>query len=322
MSQAERNPLRVVFMGTPDFAVPAARALHADPRFEVVRVVSQPSRRSGRGKRLTPPPVAAWALEADIPLLQVQAVREDDIIQELKADEPDFLVVIAFGQILPQQLLDIAAIAPINVHASLLPRWRGAAPIQRAIEAGDSESGLDIMRMEAGLDTGPVYAREVVSITDTMTGGELHDLLAERGADLLPNTLVKIAEGLTPTSQSEDGVTWAAKLGRADRKLNWSLDAQSIANKINAMSPWPGIRTQVGGAALHLLQARLSPLKPSVPDAPAGCVIEATHRTGLHITGGDGRCVEILELHRPGKRAMSAAEWLCGNQLQLGVKCQ
>lgn len=321
MNEAPSSPWRVVFMGTPDFAVPALKALHHDARFAISLVVSQPSRPAGRGKKLTPPPVAQWAMEQHLPLLQVEKVRSTEALAQLKEARPDFLVVIAFGQILPQPILDLPTIAPINVHASLLPRWRGAAPIQRAIEAGDRETGVQIMHMEAGLDTGPVYATAVVDIGEETTGGALHDTLSEAGARILPDALCSIAKGLAATPQSETGITWASKLSAADRVVNWSRDAFAVARHINAMSPWPGARTHLEGAPMQLLRARVWEGTHSAEEGAPGTVLVADPRAGFVVQCGAGAAVQILEVQRPGKRPMAATTWLAGTQVPPGARC-
>lgn len=312
------DPLRVVYMGTPDFAVPSLRALAADPRCDVALVVSQPDRPAGRGRKARPGPVAAAADELGIARYQPDRLRGDECVARLRQERPDLIVVAAYGQILREDVLSLPRLGCVNVHASLLPRWRGAAPIQWAVASGDGATGVSIMAMERGLDTGPVYAMAATMIGETETAGELHDRLAELGASLLVDTLDDIAGGARPTPQAPSRTTYARMLTADDRRVAFERPAASVAHQINGMSPWPGTRVSCGDEVLSLRRARVSDVE--VPDGVAVgaiCVADGAH--GLHIVCGDGRAIEVLELQRPGKRAMDARTCLLGMSLAPGL---
>ncbi|MCB0213133.1 MAG: methionyl-tRNA formyltransferase, partial [Anaerolineae bacterium] len=235
--------VKVVFMGTPDFAVPSLKALIAGP-YALVGVVTQPDRPSGRGKRLTPPPVKVVAKEADIPVLQPRTLKAAEAFEALASFQPDLIVVAAFGQILRKNVLDLPRFGCINVHASLLPRWRGAAPITAAILAGDDEAGVTIMHMDEGLDTGPMIAKRAIPMTAEHTGGTLTGALAELGSHLLIDTLPDwLAGTLTPQPQPDAMVTFAPRLDKKEGLLDWSLPAVEIERKVRAFDPWPGTFT-------------------------------------------------------------------------------
>lgn len=311
-------PLRVVYMGTPDFAVPSLHALAADPRCEVTLVVSQPDRPAGRGKKARPTPVAAAADELGIERYQPDRLRGDACVARLRDERPDLVVVAAYGQILREDVLTVPRLGCVNVHASLLPRWRGAAPIQWAVAEGDGATGVSIMAMERGLDTGPVYAMAATMIGETETAGELHDRLAELGASLLIDTLDAIASGSRPTPQASSRATYARMLRHEDRVLDFGRPAAEVAHRINGMSPWPGTRVACGDEILALRRAR--PSDVTVPDdIVPGSVCVADGTSGLHIVCGDGRAIEVLELQRPGKRAMDARTCLLGMSLATGL---
>jgi len=247
---------RIVFLGTPDFAVPALRELIATPAFEVVAVVTQPDRPAGRGRQLQMSSVKQAALAAGVPVLQPRRTHESPAFEQLAALHADFLVVVAFGQILRQKVLDLPRVAPINVHASLLPRWRGAAPIQHAILAGDRATGITTMLMDAGLDTGPILLQDSIPIAPDETGQSLHDKLAPLGAILLRNTLEWLLAGSIqphPQPQSESLVTYAPQLRREDGALDWTRSAEALDRRVRAFTPWPGTYTTWGGQRLKIL---------------------------------------------------------------------
>lgn len=305
-------------MGTPDFAVPSLRALVEDPRCDVTLVVSQPDRVAGRGRKVTPTPVKAAAVEAGIPTFQPESLRTDEAHARLDAENADLFVVAAYGQILRQNVLDLPTHGCINVHASLLPRWRGAAPIHRAIEAGDAVTGVSIMRMERGLDTGPVYRMEAVMIGDTETAGELHDRLAALGARTLRDALDDIVDAeFVPSVQPSARTTYARMLGRDDRKVDFDAPALEVVARINGMSPWPGVSVVCGDESLTLLRAEVA--AESIADAAPGTVICASPRDGLRIACADG-IISILDIKRPGKRAMPVTDCLCGVSLPAGAE--
>lgn len=238
---------RIVFMGTPDFAVPTLQALIAAPQFDVVGVVTQPDRPAGRGRKLQMPPVKVAALEAGIPVVQPeQRIDKTEVFDQLKDWKPDFFVVIAFGQILRQGVLDIPRVMPVNVHASLLPRWRGAAPIHYAIKAGDAMTGITTMQMDAGMDTGPILLQDSVAIQPDETGQSLHDQLAELGASLLIHTLDAVVAGtVTANPQPDDEalITYAPTLSKEAGEIDWSQPAEVIDRHVRAFFPWPGTYT-------------------------------------------------------------------------------
>ena len=297
--------LRLVFAGTPDFAVPSLRA--ACSRNEVVAVYTQPDRPAGRGRGLAASPVKLEALKRGIPVLQPESLRSELSRDALRALQPDLLIVVAYGLILPQAVLDIPGFGGWNVHASLLPRWRGAAPIQRAIEAGDSETGVCLMQMEKGLDTGPVLLEQRMPIGDADTGGQLHDRLAALGAQTLADGLGLLRAGIRPAAkpQPASGVTYAHKLDKAEARLDWSLPAAVLARKVRAFNPWPMAEAQVAGERVRIHGAIALPLAHT---ATPGSVLLAS-RDGIDIACGEG-ALRIRVLQREGGKAITAADYL------------
>lgn len=306
--------LRVVFAGTPAFSVPCLEALLAMSGVTLAGVVSQPDRRAGRGMKLTPSPVKQAALDAGIEVITPERLKGDDeALAWLQARRPDVLVVVAFGMILPVAWLDTPTVAPVNVHASLLPRWRGAAPIERALLAGDAETGVCIMHMEQGLDTGGVYARRSLPITGSTTGGELWEALSNLGGLLLAETLPHIASGaLQPIPQPEQGVTYAAKIGAEDRQIDWAQDAAAVDRQVRCFAPRPGARTRFGDRWLKLLTGE--PLSGTT-NQPAGTVLAAGD--GIDVACGDG-VYRIFSVQPEGKGPMASADFLRGAALKPG----
>jgi methionyl-tRNA formyltransferase len=272
--------VRVVFMGTPDFAVPTLKRLIAS--YEVIGVVTQPDRPAGRGSKIQMSPVKLIALKAGIPVFQPEKLRRPEAVHELRQWDADLYVVAAFGQILPQSVLDIPRFGAINVHASLLPRWRGAAPIQAAIRAGDSETGITIMKMDAGLDTGPILSQRAIPIADDETGQSLHDKLAELGGDLLIDTLPGYLNGtIQPIPQDEARATFAPRIDKDEGQIDWAQSAAQIDRTVRAFTPWPSAFTIWDDQLLKILAG--SCLSGS---APVGAVVE---RGGAVAVGtGDG----------------------------------
>jgi methionyl-tRNA formyltransferase len=299
--------MRIVFAGTPDFAVPSLRA--AAQRNEVVAVYTQPDRPAGRGRELTPSPVKREALLRGIEVVQPENFKSVVSKDALRALKPDLMIVVAYGLILPQSVLDIPAHGCWNVHASLLPRWRGAAPIQRAIEAGDTQSGVCLMQMEKGLDTGPVLLSQALDIGENETGGQLHDRLAALGAQVLGDGLGLLRAGIRPVPkpQPEIGVTYAHKLDKAEAKLDWSQPALLLANKVRAFNPWPMAEAVVAGERLRLHGAVAVEEAHNV--AP-GTLLRAA-RDGLDVACGEG-VLRIRVLQREGGKAITAADYLNG----------
>ena len=302
--------MRIVFAGTPEFAVPCLRA--AASKAEVVAVYTQPDRPAGRGRGLTPSPVKLEAVQRGIPVLQPENFRSAVSKQALRALKPDLMVVVAYGLILPQSVLDIPLHGCWNVHASLLPRWRGAAPIQRAIEAGDTRSGVCLMQMEKGLDTGPVLLAKDTDIGADETGGQLHDRLSELGAQVLADALGLLRATITlpPHPQPLQGVTYAHKIDKAEARLDWSQPATVLANKVRAFNPWPVAEAQLDGERIRIHGA------VAIDEAHAaapGSVLRAG-RDGIDIACGEG-ALRIRVLQREGGKAIAAAAALNGNFL-------
>jgi len=307
--------MRIVFAATPGFSVPCLQALLDCPDMDVVGVVSQPDRKSGRGMKLSPSPVKKAALDAGIDVITPESLRNNDAaLAWLHEKQADFLVVVAFGMILPKSWLDGVAIAPINVHASLLPRWRGAAPIERALLAGDDETGVCIMHMEEGLDTGGIYAQQTLAITDSTTGSELWFALAPMGASLLVETLPKIAAGLACNPQDEQGMTYAHKLANHERIIDWSMDASSIDRVVRCFSPKPGARTLAAGKWLKIIAGEVL---HSTTSKPAGQIVD--NQDGLCVACGEGVYC-ITQLQPEGKKAMLANDYLRGSSLNTNSK--
>jgi len=307
--------MRIVFAATPGFSVPCLQALLEAPDMDVVGVVSQPDRKSGRGMRLTPSPVKKAALDVGIDVITPESLRNnDEALVWLQTKKADFLVVVAFGMILPKQWLDAVAIAPINVHASLLPRWRGAAPIERALLAGDDETGVCIMHMEEGLDTGGIYTCQTLPITDTTTGSDLWFALAPMGAELLLETLPKIFDGLACAPQNAQGMTYAKKLQNDERIIDWRMNASAIDRVVRCFSPKPGARTLADGKWLKVIAGEILANTAHKAEGEIFSVKE-----GLDVVCGDGGVYRITELQPEGKKAMQAADYLRGSKVSSGM---
>jgi methionyl-tRNA formyltransferase len=301
-----RDPLRILFAGTPDFSVlPLQRLI--DENFTPVAVLTQPDRPAGRGRKLQAGPVKQAAAEAGITVHQPLTLK-DDAAQKLISDlRPDLMIVVAYGLILPAEILRIPRYGCWNIHASLLPRWRGAAPIQRAIETGDKESGVCIMQMDEGLDTGPVLHRVNTPLDPEETGGSLHDRLAQLGATALLDCMLKLSEGVLPAAepQPESGITYARKLEKAEARIDWSESATSLSRRIRAFNPWPVAWCMIGDERTRIWKARV--INRDHEQAP-GTVL-ATSKRGIDIACGE-QVLQLLELQPPGKRVMIAADYL------------
>jgi methionyl-tRNA formyltransferase len=297
--------LRMVFAGTPAFAVPSLRA--AAQQHEVIAVYTQPDRPAGRGRGLHVSPVKLEATLRGIPVLQPESLKSALSRDALRALQPDLIVVVAYGLILPQAILDIPGYGCWNVHASLLPRWRGAAPIQRAIEAGDTETGVCLMQMEKGLDTGPVLLSQRLAINDNETGGQLHDRLAELGAQTLADGLGLLRGGLRPVAQPQSAaaVTYAHKLDKAEAKLDWSQSGTVLARKVRAFNPWPIAEATLAGERIRIHGAIALAL---AHQAAPGSVLQAG-RDGIDVACGDG-ALRLRVLQREGGKAITAADFL------------
>ena len=305
-------PLRLVFMGTPDFAVPTLVELLGQ-RHDIAAVYTREPRKAGRGMELTPSPIEREARRFGIPVLTPKTLRSEDAQAEFRAHEADAAVVVAYGLILPKPILDAPRLGCMNVHASLLPRWRGAAPINRAIMAGDSETGVAVMRMEEGLDTGPVAMAERVPIAADATAGELHDMLSRLGADLMGRALGGLERGaLTFTPQPEDGVSYAAKMDKAETRIDWTRSWRDVHNHSRGLAPFPGAWFEIGAGSDAIRVKVLRTTRGEGSGAP-GTVLD----DGLTVACGEG-AIRLLELQRAGRQPMRADEFLRGTELPAG----
>jgi methionyl-tRNA formyltransferase len=298
--------LRLVFAGTPEFAVPCLEACRASG-VEVAAVYTQPDRPAGRGRKLTPGPVKQAALAAGLAVEQPESLKSAEVQQALAAYRPDLLVVVAYGLILPRKVLAIPRLGCWNVHASLLPRWRGAAPIQRAILAGDSESGVDLMQMEAGLDTGPVLLQRRTPIAREDTGGSLHDRLSQLGAEVLAEGLRRTLAGeiLTATPQPAEGVTYAHKLDKAEARLDFGQSAIELERQVRAFDPWPVAEGEIAGEPLRIWAAQAIELDHH---ATPGSVL-AAGRDGIDLACCHG-VLRVTALQRAGGKRIGAIDYL------------
>jgi methionyl-tRNA formyltransferase len=307
-------PLRLIFMGTPDFAVPTLVEI-VGRGHEVVAVYTRAAKPAGRGMEPKPTPVEREARRLGLPVHTPTSLRTPEALAVFKAHGADVAVVVAYGLILPKSILDAVPLGCFNLHASLLPRWRGAAPINRAIMAGDRETGVMVMRMEEGLDTGPVAMAERVPIPPDMTAGQIHDALARLGADLMVRALSALERStLTLRPQSADGVTYAAKLTNAETRIDWARSAQAVHDHIRGLSPFPGAWCEL---VIDGKPTRLKVLHTTVADgsAPPGTLVDAA----LTVACGEG-AVRIVELQRAGGKAMKAEDFLRGQSLPRGTR--
>ncbi|AWH26736.1 methionyl-tRNA formyltransferase [Stenotrophomonas sp. YAU14D1_LEIMI4_1] len=307
--------MRIVFAGTPEFAVSSLRA--AARHHEVVAVYTQPDRPAGRGRGLAPSPVKLEAVARGIPVYQPETLKDAAAQQQLRDLQPDLMVVVAYGLILPKAVLTIPTHGCWNVHASLLPRWRGAAPIQRAIQAGDASTGVCLMKMEAGLDTGPVLLHQELPIAATDTGGQLHDKLAELGAQVLSDGLGLLRAGIKPVArpQPEQGVTYAHKLDKAEAKLDWAQPADVLARTVRAFNPWPIAEATLAGERVRIHGA----VALDLAHGQAPGTVLAAGREGIDIACGQG-ALRLRVLQREGGKAITAADYLNARRdLRAGV---
>ncbi|MFQ3243773.1 MAG: methionyl-tRNA formyltransferase [Arenicella sp.] len=303
--------MKIIFAGTPDFAVAALKALSRE--HEIVAVLTQPDRKSGRGKKLTAPPVKQFALEIGAPVFQPTSLKNQvELIQGLNAD---IMVVVAYGMLLPQSILDIPPLGCLNIHASLLPRWRGAAPIQRAIEAGDSQTGVSIMRMELGLDTGPVFNTLTIAINTSDTSQSLHDSLSALGAKGICETLsvLEVNPTIEPTPQDDSQSSYAKKIGKAEAEIVWNMPVYYLHQQLRAFIPWPVSQTRHNQTRLRIWQASVLSEQPS---APPGTIV-ACSDLGVDVACAEG-ILRIEKLQRDGSKPMHYSDFRNGYSLSVG----
>jgi methionyl-tRNA formyltransferase len=302
-------PLRLIFMGTPDFAVPTLRELHAHGH-QIAAVYTRAAKPAGRGMKLQPTPVEQAARELGLPVLTPSTLKTPEAEAEFRVHNADAAVVVAYGMILPENILNAVPRGCFNLHASLLPRWRGAAPIQRAIMTGDAESGVMVMKMDVGLDTGDVAMTDRLLITDAMTAQDLHDALAPRGADLMVQAMAALEQSrLELTPQDERGVTYAAKIGKAEAKIDWTKPAHEVLRHIHGLSPFPGawFEVVIEGVPVRIKVLRCEVVKQS---GASGALLDEH----LTIACGDG-AIRLLQIQRAGKQPMTAPDFLRGTPL-------
>jgi methionyl-tRNA formyltransferase len=308
-------PLRLIFMGTPDFAVPTLRALHAHGH-KIVAVYTRLAKPAGRGMNLQPTPIAIEAKRlGNIPVFTPTTLKTPEAEEQFDKHRAHAAVVVAYGMILPEAILDTPEHGCYNLHASILPRWRGAAPIQRAIMAGDTESGVMVMKMDVGLDTGDVAMAERVGVTDAMTAADLHDALAPLGGDLMVRAMGALERGrLQLTRQSETGVTYAAKIDKAEARIDWNKPARAVLRHIHGLSPFPGAWCEM---AFEGASARVKILRCEMVDGSGAAGDLLDDRLAIACQQG---AIRILQLQRAGKAPMKAEEFLRGTPLKAGAR--
>lgn len=308
---------RLVFMGTPTLARTVLETLADQPSWEIVLVVPQPDRPRGRGLACQPPPVKEAAVSLGLPVDQPASARDPAFLARLRAIAPEVIVVAAYGQLLPPDLIAIPRHGCLNLHTSILPRWRGAAPIQWAILAGDRQTGVTLMRMDAGLDTGDILATESIPILDTDTSQTLHDRLADVGASLLVRTLPDWLSGrLQPVPQPTEGVTLARKLTKEDGRLDWSESAEALGRRIRALDPWPGAYTTLPDPVDRPVLLKIWKAVPIPDHGPPGVILRAAGQDLVVATGDGALRLEVLQ--REGRRPLPARDFLAGHSLRAG----
>ncbi|WP_196602273.1 methionyl-tRNA formyltransferase [Pectinatus frisingensis] len=309
--------LRAIFMGTPDFAVPCLAELNK--LSTIIAVITQPDKKRGRGQKFTPSPVKTFALEHSLPVLQPAKVKDTNFVEKLRELNPDIIIVVAFGQILSQAILDIPPKGCINVHASLLPAYRGAAPIHWSIIRGETLTGVTTMYMDAGLDTGDIILKQSTEISSEMTTNQLHDKLMAIGADLLAKTIKLVQQNNVPRKKQNDSLSsYSPMLNDANCKIDWQKSAQEIHNLVRGLNSWPVAFTFFNGQKIKIWRTALS--STDIKDSSPGEIIKITH-DGFIIATGNGS-IKILELQAPNKKRMTAAAYINGHKLHLPAKVQ
>jgi methionyl-tRNA formyltransferase len=307
--------MRLIFAGTPEFAARALAALH-DAQHDIALVLTQPDRPAGRGLKLAPSAVKTLALDRGLAVRQPGSLKDAETLEALRAAAADLIVVAAYGLILPPPALSLTRLGAINIHASLLPRWRGAAPIQRAILAGDTYTGISIMQMDRGLDTGPILAAEPIAIDADDTSASLHTKLAHLGARLIVDTIAQLELGrLHAAPQTDDGATYAAKVNKAEAEIDWREGAKEIERKIRAFDPLPGASTTIRNTALKIWNSRVV-----AADGEPGTILQSSP-AGIVVACGSG-ALQVQELQRPGGKRLPAAQFLAGFPLAPGERLE
>lgn len=314
--------MRVLFLGSPEFAVPSLKALIEHPKYEIPAVITQPDRKAGRGQRLTAPPVKSIASEANIPVFQFPAIRNNpEVMDLLEKLQPEIMVVVAFGQILPPEFFGFPAHGALNVHASLLPEYRGAAPVAHAILNGETETGVTIMRIDEGMDTGDILSHTAIPLPDSVSRGELEITLAQEGAALLMRTIGGYVSGhIEPIPQNPDQASYAPRISRKDARICWKEKALAVHNRVRAMNPWP--------AAFSLFRDQeLKIWRTAVTEAPPGLELDRAEGSVVDIQEGRivVRCggptfLSLVTLQLPNRRKVSAADFVNGTQLRIGER--
>jgi len=310
--------LRVIFFGTPEFAVPSLGALLGS-RHPVVAVVSQPDRPKGRGQKLQPTPTKELAASRGVPVLQPLKLRDDEFLRAIEALRPDLGVVAAYGRILPERLLQIPRLGMINVHASLLPKYRGAAPVHRAVIEGERETGVTIMRVVAALDAGPMFASVRRPIGPDETSVEVEADLARLGADLLLEVVEAMVAGrAVEIDQDASAATYAAKITREEGTVDWTLPAARLHNLVRGLQPWPLVSASLDGLRVRIRKTRPTAHETSAPPA----TVTSASADGIGVAAGDGRVLQVLELQPEGRRVMTARDFLAGHRLEPGTRLE
>lgn len=309
------RPLRLLFMGTPEFAVPSLQALLTS-RHQVLAVITQPDKPAGRGQQVTAPPIKQLAVQHGLPVYQPEKLRDPQVADWIHSWQPDAIVLVAYGKIIPQEIIEIPPLGIINVHASLLPKYRGAAPIQWAIAEGETRTGVTTMLIDAGLDTGDILLARETEIGPEETAVELSERLARMGAELLLETLEGLQTGrIQPRPQDHSQATYAPMLKKEDGWIDWNWPAQKIHNRIRGFQPWPGAYTTFRGKTFHIWRSRITGETINLEPGEIACTGQR-----LQVGCGDGQALELLEVQLEGRKRMDAKAFLCGHPIRAGER--